>query len=390
MTISSKEELDKILKELEGASYEVAEIKKGERTKKAPVPFTTSTLQQEASKALNFATGKTMQIAQQLYEGVDIKGNGTVGLITYLRTDSTRISDEADANVRAYIGEQYGEEYVAVGETKAKTGGKIIQDAHEAIRPTDPARTPAAIKESLTRDQFRLYQLIWKRFLASRMQPAKYETTSVKISAGKYRFTVAASKIVFQGFRLVYTEAGEEKEEQVIKELGSPEKIAKMIRDSVQENQASSEYTEEGYRQETYEDYQQMSRKDSQKEAKQGSRWHMKGRRNRNIILMILILVFVGSWLIPGIFGIVIGIAGGIFGSCAGLLFGGLGLVGAGIYKMFTTVPYGLLLMGGGFLMITGGILLLWFLVWICATAIPWIIAKIREFWNRNFGRGCE
>ena len=105
-----------------------------------------------------------------------------------------------------------------------------------------------------------------------------------------------------------FEEAGEEKEEQVIKELGSPEKIAKMIRDSVQENQASSEYTEEGYRQETYEDYQQMSRKDSQKEAKQGSRWHMKGRRNRNIILMILILVFVGSWLIPGIFGIVIGI----------------------------------------------------------------------------------
>ena len=176
----------------------------------------------------------------------------------------------------------------------------------------------------------------------------------------------------------------------MIKELGSPEKIAKMIRDSVQENQASSEYTEEGYRQETYEDYQQMSRKDSQKESKQGSRWHMKGRRNRNIILMILILVFVGSWLIPGIFGIVIGIAGGIFGSCAGLLFGGLGLVGAGIYKMFTTVPYGLLLMGGGFLMIAGGILLLWSLVWICANAIPWIIAKIREFWNRNFGRGCE
>ena len=172
-----------------------------------------------------------------------------------------------------------------------------------------------------------------------------------------------------------FEEAGEEKEEQVIKELGSPEKIAKMIRDSVQE---------------TYEDYQQMSRKDSQKEAKQGSRWHMKGRRNRNIILMILILVFVGSWLIPGIFGIVIGSAGGIFGSCVGLLFGGLGLVGAGIYKMFTTVPYGLLLMGGGFLMIAGGILLLWFLVWICATAIPWIIAKIREFWNRNFGRGCE
>ena len=247
MTISSKEELDKILKELEGASYEVAEIKKGERTKKAPVPFTTSTLQQEASKALNFATGKTMQIAQQLYEGVDIKGNGTVGLITYLRTDSTRISDEADANVRAYIGEQYGEEYVEVGETKAKTGGKIIQDAHEAIRPTDPARTPAAIKESLTRDQFRLYQLIWKRFLASRMQPAKYETTSVKISAGKYRFTVAASKIVFQGFRLVYTEAGEEKEEKsvLMKGLDMDSKLTKESFDTKQHfTQPPAHYTE--------------------------------------------------------------------------------------------------------------------------------------------------
>ena len=247
MTISSKEELDKILKELEGASYEVAEIKKGERTKKAPVPFTTSTLQQEASKALNFATGKTMQIAQQLYEGVDIKGNGTVGLITYLRTDSTRISDEADANVRAYIGEQYGEEYVTVGETKAKTGGKIIQDAHEAIRPTDPARTPAAIKESLTRDQFRLYQLIWKRFLASRMQPAKYETTSVKISAGKYRFTVAASKIVFQGFRLVYTEAGEEKEEKAVlmKGLDMDSKLTKENFDTKQHfTQPPAHYTE--------------------------------------------------------------------------------------------------------------------------------------------------
>ncbi len=175
----------------------------------------------------------------------------------------------------------------------------------------------------------------------------------------------------------------------MIKELGSPEKIAKMIRDSVQENQASSEYTEEGYRQETYEDYQQMSRKDSQKEAKQGSRWHMKGRRNRNIILMILILVFVGSWLIP-VFWHCDWNCRRNFGSCAGLLFGGLGLVGAGIYKMFTTVPYGLLLMGGGFLMIAGGILLLWSLVWICANAIPWIIVKIREFWNRNFGRGCE
>ena len=212
ITISSKEQLDQIIKELEGASYRVADVKKGERIKKAPLPFTTSTLQQEASKALNFATSKTMRIAQQLYEGIDIKGNGTVGLITYLRTDSTRISEEADENVRNYIEEQYGKQYVAVGEAKTGTDKKI-QDAHEAIRPTDPARTPAAMKESLTRDQFRLYQLIWKRFLASRMKPARYETTSVKIAAGDYRFTVSASKVAFDGFRMIYTEAGEEKEE---------------------------------------------------------------------------------------------------------------------------------------------------------------------------------
>lgn len=212
MTIRSREELDGILKELEGASYRVEEVRKGERFKKAPVPFTTSTMQQEASKVLNFATQKTMRIAQQLYEGVDIKGNGTVGLITYLRTDSTRVSDEAENSVRSYIADSYGAGFVASGEAKAADNRKI-QDAHEAIRPTDVTRTPAAVKDSLTRDQFRLYQLIWKRFVASRMQPARYETTSVKIGADSYRFTVAASKIVFEGFRTVYTEADEEKEE---------------------------------------------------------------------------------------------------------------------------------------------------------------------------------
>ena len=212
MTIRSREELDNILKELEGASYRVEEVRKGERFKKAPVPFTTSTMQQEASKVLNFATQKTMRIAQQLYEGVDIKGNGTVGLITYLRTDSTRVSDEAENSVRSYIADSYGAGFVASGEAKAADNRKI-QDAHEAIRPTDVTRTPAAVKDSLTRDQFRLYQLIWKRFVASRMQPARYETTSVKIGADSYRFTVAASKIVFEGFRTVYTEADEEKEE---------------------------------------------------------------------------------------------------------------------------------------------------------------------------------
>ena len=214
ITIHNEEELHKILADLEDAEYKVVDVKRGERSKKAPLPFTTSTLQQEASKALNFATSKTMRIAQQLYEGVDIKGSGTVGLITYLRTDSTRISEEADANARAYVGKAYGEEYVAetASEQKQKNDGKNIQDAHEAIRPSDVTRVPAEIKESLTRDQFRLYQLIWKRFVASRMQPAKYETTSVKIGADDYRFTVSASKIVFEGFRLAYVESDEEKQ----------------------------------------------------------------------------------------------------------------------------------------------------------------------------------
>ena len=214
ITIHNEEELHKILADLEEAEYEVVDVKRGERSKKAPLPFTTSTLQQEASKALNFATSKTMRIAQQLYEGVDIKGSGTVGLITYLRTDSTRISEEADANARAYVGKAYGEEYVAetTSEQKQKNDGKNIQDAHEAIRPSDVTRVPAEIKESLTRDQFRLYQLIWKRFVASRMQPAKYETTSVKIGADDFRFTVSASKIIFEGFRLAYVESDEEKQ----------------------------------------------------------------------------------------------------------------------------------------------------------------------------------
>ena len=219
ITIHNEEELHKILADLEEAEYEVVDVKRGERSKKAPLPFTTSTLQQEASKALNFATSKTMRIAQQLYEGVDIKGSGTVGLITYLRTDSTRISEEADANARAYVGKAYGEEYVAetASEQKQKNDGKNIQDAHEAIRPSDVTRVPAEIKESLTRDQFRLYQLIWKRFVASRMQPAKYETTSVKIGADDYRFTVSASKIIFEGFRLAYVESDEEKQSGNVK-----------------------------------------------------------------------------------------------------------------------------------------------------------------------------
>ncbi len=235
MEIHSKEELDQILKEVDQEQYHIMDIKKGERIRKSPLPFTTSTLQQEAAKALNFGTQKTMRIAQQLYEGVDIKGNGTVGVITYLRTDSTRISEEADAAAREYIAGTYGEEYAASG-TAAKQTEKKIQDAHEAIRPSDITRTPAALKDSLSRDQFRLYQLIWKRFTASRMQPARFETTSVRIGAGQYVFTISASRVAFEGFRSVYMEADEEKEESNVL-VGSLQKDSVLTRQDFETKQ---------------------------------------------------------------------------------------------------------------------------------------------------------
>lgn len=213
--IATKEELEKILEKLENADFKVKEIKVGERIKKAPVPFTTSTLQQEASKHLNFSTQKTMRLAQQLYEGVDVKGQGTVSLITYLRTDSIRISDEADSAVREYIGTAYGPEYVAK-EVKSNDNSKNVQDAHEAIRPTYMKLSPVKVKASLSRDQFRLYQLIWNRFLASRMKEAVYETTSVRITAGEYIFTVAASKVKFEGFLSVYKQDSEKIEKNVL------------------------------------------------------------------------------------------------------------------------------------------------------------------------------
>ena len=203
LAIHKKEEMDQVLADLKGQDFVVEEVKNGERVKKPPIPFTTSTLQQEASKVLNFSTQKTMRLAQQLYEGVDIKGHDTVGLITYLRTDSTRVAEEADAAAKKYVEQAYGSNYVLKNDVAQKNKGKI-QDAHEAIRPTDITLTPAKVKDSLQRDQFRLYQLIWKRFLASRMSPAKYETTSVKIQAKEHLFTVAASSLKFDGFTSVY------------------------------------------------------------------------------------------------------------------------------------------------------------------------------------------
>ena len=246
LDITSKEQMDQVLAEMKGKNFQVLDIKKGERTKKAPLPFTTSTLQQEASKALNFPISKTMRIAQQLYEGVEIKGQGTIGLITYLRTDSVRISEEADEAARTFVKDTYGEDYLSAGEGSKKAAGKI-QDAHEAIRPSDINRVPADIKDSLSRDQYRLYQLIWKRFAASRMANAVYETTTVNIGAGDYRFRVATSKVSFEGFMLAYTEADDEKEEKqtTLKSIDESTKLALVEFDPKQHfTQPPAHYTE--------------------------------------------------------------------------------------------------------------------------------------------------
>ncbi|HWT76100.1 MAG TPA: type I DNA topoisomerase [Mobilitalea sp.] len=243
--IRSEAEMNEILKQLENATFNIEEIKKSERIRKSPLPFTTSTLQQEAAKTLNYSTQKTMQIAQQLYEGVDIKGHGTVGLITYLRTDSVRISDEADIAAKQYIKDNYGNDFVALEENQGRTGKKI-QDAHEAIRPTYIEFTPNEIKESLSRDQFRLYQLIWRRFVASRMQSAKYETTSIRIKGNDYRFTTATSKLTFEGFMSVYTPEEEEEENGVTFDSiteGDQLKLAE-LRKSQHFTQPPAHYTE--------------------------------------------------------------------------------------------------------------------------------------------------
>lgn len=201
--LKTKEQVDAIKQELEQESFVVKHVKKGERIRKAPLPFTTSTLQQEASKVLNFSTQKTMRLAQQLYEGVEIKGKGTVALITYLRTDSTRISEEALAQAKTFVTETYGSEYVGdVSQNNKNT--KNIQDAHEAIRPTDISCIPLGLKDLLPRDLFRLYQLIWKRFAAAVMAPAKFETTSIQLAAGRHIFTVSASRQLFNGFMAAY------------------------------------------------------------------------------------------------------------------------------------------------------------------------------------------
>lgn len=222
--IRNEEEAHKIIKECEAGTFKVVNTKKGTRIKNTVLPFTTSTLQQEAAKHLGFSTQKTMNIAQQLYEGIKV-GKKEVGIVTYIRTDSVRIADKAKEEAATYIKEQFGEKYL--GEQKQSSKGKKnnIQDAHEAIRPTYMEYEPSQIKEYLSRDQFRLYQMIWNRFIASQMAPANYETYSIKIQNGEYIFKSSYSIQIFDGFMKAYS-LGEEKVKKEVKfEVGEGEML---------------------------------------------------------------------------------------------------------------------------------------------------------------------
>ena len=203
LEIKSEEQVNEILNNIKNSKFIVNEIKEGKRQKNPLPPFTTSTLQQESSKIFGYASSKTMLIAQQLYEGINIKGEGTVGLVSYIRTDSVRISDEAYLQAKEFVNNTYGEEYFAKERKEYKSKGKT-QDAHEAIRPTYTIRTPDSIKDSLTTEQYKIYKLIWERFLASQMKPAIFTTKTIKIKANEYDFRVSGSILEFEGYLKVY------------------------------------------------------------------------------------------------------------------------------------------------------------------------------------------
>ncbi|GMG97151.1 type I DNA topoisomerase [Tepidimicrobium xylanilyticum] len=214
--LSNRKEVDGILKSIDKDNFIIREVKKGNKKRNPYPPYTTSTLQQDASKKLGFTTKKTMMLAQQLYEGVDIEGEGTVGLITYMRTDSTRVSSEAIKLTKSFIEGKFGKDYSNGGKSYVNRSKKEAQDAHEGIRPTSVLRRPEDIKSSLTQDQFKLYQLIWNRFVASQMSHAKYETISVKIFSNNIIFRASGSKLVFDGFLKVYkAEEGNESEREM-------------------------------------------------------------------------------------------------------------------------------------------------------------------------------
>ncbi len=213
--IKNQEEADKIVKTLtkDGIEFKVEKLTKKETQRKPQPPFITSTLQREASNKLGYGVSKTMQIAQKLYEGLDLGADGTVGLITYMRTDSTRISDDAQAAAKEFILNKFGDKYYPSTPNIYTKKGKNVQDAHEAIRPSYIERTPESIKQYLTSEQYKLYKLIWSRFMASQMTPAKVETNSVEIGAEDYTFRMAASKINFNGFLIVYDDRDENERE---------------------------------------------------------------------------------------------------------------------------------------------------------------------------------
>ncbi len=203
LELDNKETVDKVLSKLNKKKLEVSEVKKGKRAKKPYPPFTTSTLQQEASKALGFSTSKTMQISQELYEGVDVKGHGTVGLVSYIRTDSVRVSDDAFNQANEYVTNNFGKEFLPETRNEYKTRSRA-QDAHEAIRPTDVNFVPKEIIDSLSKDQYKLYNLIWTRFLASQMNVANYDTVQINIKSGDVIIRSSGSILRHEGFLAIY------------------------------------------------------------------------------------------------------------------------------------------------------------------------------------------
>ena len=245
LDIHSKEEVDKILSDLENAKYIVDEVKKGEKKRTPAPPFTTSTMQQEASRKLNFALKKTMQVAQGLYEGVKIPSKGTVGLITYMRTDSTRISEEARAAAKVHIESTYGEEYYENRYYKTKADS---QDAHEAIRPTYVDLTPDIVKESLTNDQYKLYKLIYNRFIASQMSAAIFDTVAVKINANEYSFRANGQTIKFKGFMTLYVETEDNEQKEEFAKIPPLEEKQELVKQKIDSKQSFTEppprYTE--------------------------------------------------------------------------------------------------------------------------------------------------
>ena len=210
--LNNENEVDNVINCIGNNKFKVIDVKKSKREKKAPLPFTTSTMQQEAGKLLNFTVAKTMSVAQKLYEGIDLPGRGTTALITYLRTDSTRIAEEAVIACKSYIEDNYGKEYASETVASEKEKGNKVQDAHEAIRPTYIDLAPADVKESLTKDEYKLYSLIWRRFIACRMKPAVYDTEKVTFDANSYTFTANSSKVAFQGFLTMYKSIEDEEE----------------------------------------------------------------------------------------------------------------------------------------------------------------------------------